>query len=333
MTGCTARREAVQGGAGGLPHLPQPSGRTTPARGAAAFGLSRVTLGRYLFCYVMLAGPFLLFMVFRVIPIARTLELSVFNWDLISPARPYIGLANFSTLLTDANFRLALANTTIFAAVTVTASVAIALLVAIPLARRLRVEGLYQLIYFLPFVTPTVPEAVVWKWIFDTRYGILNYLLSLIGVGPVGWLTEPRLTLWALVILSVWKALGYNMVLFIVGLRAIPAEYTEAGRIDGATGWKHFRWITLPLLMPTVLLVTVISTISAYNVFTQVYVLASDIQGAPGSVVRVLIYDIFENGFRFYRMGYASAEATVLFGIVLVLTLVQFRVLRSRAEA
>ena len=294
--------------------------------------VSRALMARYAFCYLMLAVPTALFVVFRIIPIARTLQLSTLNWDLISPAKPFVGLGNFRELLLDPNFQLALSNTTIFAAVTVTASVVLALLVALPLARGVRLEGLYQLLYFLPFVAPTVPEAVAWKWICDTRYGVLNYLLSLVGLGPVSWLTEPRATLWAVIIMSVWKTLGYNMILFIVGLRAIPAEYTEAALIDGAAGWRHFRSITLPLLMPTVLLITVISTIAAYNVFTQVYVLASDIQGSPAGLVRVLIYDIFENAFRFYRMGYASAEATVFFVIVLGLTLIQFRVLRSQTE-
>jgi multiple sugar transport system permease protein len=307
--------------------LPLPSGdRRTSSR------LSRADRSRYAFCYLMLGVPTALFLLFRIIPIARTLQLSVLNWDLISPTKPFVGMENFQALLEDPNFRLALSNTTIFAAATVAGSVVLALAVAVPLARRLRFEGLYQLLYFLPFITPTVPEAVAWKWICDTRYGILNYVLSLVGVPPVPWLTDPRATLWAVIMMSVWKTIGYNMVLFIVGLRAIPAEYTEAGLLDGATPWQHFRFITLPLLMPTVLLVTVISTINAYNVFTQVYVLASDIQGSPGSVARVLIYDIFENAFRFYRMGYASAEATVLFVIVLVLTLVQFRVLRSQTE-
>jgi multiple sugar transport system permease protein len=287
----------------------------------------------------MLLVPSTFFLLFRVIPIIETLRLSVLNWDLISRVKPFVGVENFRTLLLDSNFRLALSNTTVFAAATVVASVVLALLVSLPLAgrraggaRRLRFEGVYQLIYFLPFITPTVPEAVVWKWIYDARYGILNYVLGLAGIAPLGWLIEPRITLWAVIIMSVWKTLGYNMVLFIIGLRAIPAEYTEAGLIDGATGWQFFRFLTLPLLMPTVLLVTVISTIGAYNVFTQVYVMAADIQGSPGSVVRVLIYDIFENAFRFYRMGYASAEATVFFAIVLLLTLAQFRVLRSRTE-
>jgi multiple sugar transport system permease protein len=316
----------------------------TPRAGAALFGrsairtprsrsrVSRTIVGRYLFCYLMLLVPTAFFVIFRVIPIAQTLRLSVLNWDLISPTKSFVGFENFRALLQDSNFRLALSNTTVFAAVTVAASVALGFLVALPLARPLRFEGVYQFIYFLPFITPTVPEAVVWKWIYDARYGIFNYLLSLVGIPPVGWLIEPRIALWAVVIMSVWKTLGYNMVLFIVGLRAIPAEYTEAGLIDGATGWRFFRFLTLPLLMPTVLLVTVISTIGAYNVFTQVYVLAADIQGSPGSVVRVLIYDIFENAFRFYRMGYASAEATVFFAIVLLLTLAQFRALGKQTE-
>jgi len=335
--------ETAPGGAPRTTAALPPSYRASAARAPAAARsrISRAVLGRYVFCYAMLLVPAAFFVLFRVIPIVQTLRLSVLNWDLISRVKPFVGVENFRTLLGDSNFQLALSNTTVFAAATVVASVVLALLVALPLAgragagaagRRLRFEGAYQLIYFLPFITPTVPEAVVWKWIYDARYGILNYVLGLAGIPPAGWLIEPRITLWAVSIMSVWKTLGYNMVLFIIGLRAIPAEYTEAGLIDGATGWRFFRFLTLPLLMPTVLLVTVISTIGAYNVFTQVYVMAADIQGSPGSVVRVLIYDIFENAFRFYRMGYASAEATVFFAIVLLLTLAQFRVLRSRTE-
>jgi multiple sugar transport system permease protein len=332
---------AAHGGAPRDAALPSAYPRPhTPAAARTRSGPSRIVLGRYAFCYIMLLVPAAFFLLFRVLPIVQTLRLSVLNWDLISRVKPFVGAENFRTLLQDSNFQLALSNTTVFAAATVVASVVLALLVALPLAgrpaaggpRRLRFEGAYQLIYFLPFITPTVPEAVVWKWIYDARYGILNYVLGLVGVPAVGWLIEPRVTLWAVIIMSVWKTLGYNMVLFIIGLRAIPAEYTEAGLIDGATGWRFFRYLTLPLLMPTILLVTVISTIGAYNVFTQVYVMAADIQGSPGSVVRVLIYDIFENAFRFYRMGYASAEATVFFAIVLLLTLAQFRVLRSGTE-
>jgi multiple sugar transport system permease protein len=137
------------------------------------------------------------------------------------------------------------------------------------------------------------------------------------------------MTLVAVIILSVWKQLGYNMIILLVGMRAIPRLYQEAAAVDGASAWQQFRHITLPLLAPVTLFVIVITTISSYNVFTQVYVLASDVQGAPGKLVRVIVYDIFENGFRFFKMGYAAAEAVYLFLIVIVLTIIQFRFLRG----
>lgn len=293
---------------------------------------NRTVLVRYFFCYSMLAIPVALFVVFRIVPIMQTLQLSVRNWDLISPTKPFVGMENFRMLFSDPSFKLALSNTTVLAWVTVLVTVSLGLLLAVPLARRRRLEGFYQLFYFLPYIAPIVPAAVVWRWIYETRYGLLNYVLSLFAIGPVPWLTDPGTTLWAVIMVSIWKTLGYNTVLLIVGLRAIPADYGEAGQIDGASAWQLFRFITFPLLIPMVLLVTVISTINAYNVFAQAYVLASDIQGSPGSLVRVLVYDIFENAFRFYRMGYASAEATVFLVLVLTLTLLQFRVLRGQGE-
>ncbi|HET8580147.1 MAG TPA: sugar ABC transporter permease [Nitrospiraceae bacterium] len=294
--------------------------------------MSRTRLGRYLFGYSMLAIPFAFFLVFRIVPIIRTLTLSVFQWDLISREKPFVGIENFRALWQDASFKLAFSNTTVLAVVTVTCSVVLGLVIALPLARRLRFGGVYQLLLFLPFITPMVPSAVAWRWIYETRYGMLNYVLSLVGAGPVPWLSNPSATLWAVIIMSVWKTLGYNTLLFVVGLRAIPGEYGEAAQLDGASGWQYFWFVTLPLLMPTVLLVVVISTINSYNAFTQVYVLAADVQGSPGSLARVLIYDIFEKAFRFYRMGYASAEAAVFLLIVLCLTALQFRVLGARTD-
>jgi multiple sugar transport system permease protein len=186
--------------------------------------------------------------------------------------------------------------------------------------------------YFLPVITPMVPMAIAWKWIFDARYGILNYALSWVGVQPIGWLTSPDVAMWAIIIMSVWKVLGYNMVLLLVGLKSIPVVYYEAASIDGAAGWAVFRRITLPLLKPILLFVIVISTINAYNVFTQVYVMTQGSQAAPGAPLRVLVFDIYQNGFQFFKMGYASAEAVVLTLIVLALTLVQLRVIRLDGE-
>ena len=170
-----------------------------------------------------------------------------------------------------------------------------------------------------------VPMAIAWKWIFDARIGILNYLLSWFGIAPVGWLTSPDVAMWSIIIMSVWKVLGYNMILLLVGLKNIPASLLRGGSIDGAVGWRMFRRITLPLLQPILLFVIVISTINAYNVFTQVYVMTQGSQAAPGAPLRVLVFDIYQNGFQFFKMGYASAEAVVLTLIILALTLIQFR--------
>jgi multiple sugar transport system permease protein len=177
-----------------------------------------------------------------------------------------------------------------------------------------------------------VPVTLGWREIFNYNHGVLNAFLGIFGITRVPWLSDPNMALVAVIILSVWKQVGYNMIILIVGMRAIPRVYEEAAAVDGASAWQRFRHVTMPLLAPVTLFVIVITTIASYNVFTQVYVLASEVQGAPGRLVPVIVYDLFQNGFRFFKMGYASAEAVYLFLIILVLTLIQFRFLRgSRA--
>jgi len=290
--------------------------------------VNRLTLAKYRFCYLGLLPVFVIYWVLRLEPIGRTFWLSFHEWHLIRPLKPWVGLDNYKELLQDQNFLLALRNTTLFAVFVVGFSVVLGLALAVLLAGRLRFTAAYQAIYFLPVITPMVPMAIAWKWIFDARVGILNYGLSWLGIAPIGWLTSPDVALWSIIIMSVWKVLGYNMVLLLVGLKNIPAAYYEAAAIDGAAGWRMFRRITLPLLKPILLFVIVISTINAYNVFTQVYVMTQGSQAAPGAPLRVLVYDIYQNGFQFFKMGYASAEAVVLTLIVLVLTLLQLRVMR-----
>lgn len=283
----------------------------------------------YLFCYIGLLPAILLYVIFRIIPIVDTFRLSFYSWSVLGVGNRFIGLQNYFKLFQDKLFITALVNTTLFAVFVVFFSVVISLALAIMLnnKRMERFSPIYELIYFLPVVTPMVPVAVMWKWIYDPQYGLLNYFLSLFGISPKAWLVYPDLALYAIVIMSVWKIVGYYMMIFLVGLKNISKEYYEAALIDGAVGWQVFRYITLPLLRPIVLYVLVVATIQAFNVFTQVYVMTSDVQGAPGRLVRVLVYDIYENGFRYFKMGYASAEAVILLLIVLVLTVFEFRVM------
>jgi len=282
-----------------------------------------------LFCYAALAPVLALFLYVRIVPIGFGVWLSFHRWNLLSPAKPFVGWRNYEQLFADENFHLALYNTTVYSVAVVVFSTAIALPLAIFLARKSRLSAFYQTIYFLPVITPMVPVSIAWKWIYDYNYGILNYALGLVGVQSVAWLSDPETALWALVIMGVWKVLGYNMVLFLVGIRNIPAMYLEAASVDGANGWQRFRRITFPLLRPILLYVLVTSTINAYNVFTQVYVMTLGSQAAPGQAVRMLVFDIYTNAFQFYRFGYAAAEAVTLTLIVIGLTVIQFTLARN----
>jgi multiple sugar transport system permease protein len=294
----------------------------------------RRTWLRWRFAYLVLLPTMILFFYLRVIPTGFSFIISFFEWGLVKPAEKFVGLDNYTALLSDKNFQTALFNTTVFAFATTIVSVVLAIALAAVLARvvRGRTGGFLELLYFAPVLVPMVPVTLGWREIFNYNHGVLNALLGVFGINRVPWLSDPNMALVAVIILSVWKQVGYNMIILIVGMRAIPRVYDEAAAVDGATAWQRFRHVTMPLLAPVTLFVIVITTIASYNVFTQVYVLASDVQGAPGRLVRVIVYDLFENGFRFFNMGYASAEAVYLFLIILVLTLVQFRFLRgSRA--
>lgn len=271
----------------------------------------------------------ILFIYLRVIPIVITLAAGFYNWDMIRPIRAFVGLGNYVELLADPNFRIALFNTAILAAGSVVLGTVIALALAVTVNARVTGAPVYQLIYFLPVVTPWVPITVVWKWIYDTRFGPLNQALTAIGLPAQPWLIDDRLALIAILIVMVWKTLGYNLILLLVGLNNIPVEYYEAAVVDGAVSSKIFRYITLPLLKPMLLFVVVISTINAFNVFTPVFMMTSDIQGAAAKLVRTLVYDMWENGFRYFKVGYASAEAALLLTIVLILTLMNMRLFRE----
>jgi multiple sugar transport system permease protein len=293
----------------------------------------RFWLGRWrlvLFCYLVLVPVLALFAYVRVWPIAWGVVLSFHKWNLISPIKPFVGWANYAQLIGDPNFLLALKNTTIYSLATVVFSALLALPLALLLAGKRRLSVFYQTVYFLPVITPMVPMAIAWKWIYDYNYGVLNYLLSLVGIAPIAWLTDPAIALWALIIMGIWKVLGYNLILFLVGLRNIPSVYLEAASLDGASPWQRFRFVTLPLLKPILLYVLVTATINAFNVFTQVYVMTLGSQAAPGQAVRVLVFDIYQNAFQYFHMGYASAEAVTLTLIVLGFTLVQFSLVRER---
>src|ERR1700722_607066 len=168
----------------------------------------------------------------RIVPIARSVQLSFFDWKLIARLHPFVGFDNYLRMVGDENFHIAIWNTTVYSLATVLLSTAIALPLAVLPSRRVCPSAIYQTIYFLPVITPMVPMAIAWKWIYDYNYGILNYALSLIGIPPIAWLTDAHIALWALIIMGVWKVLGYNLVIFLVGIRNVPGTYLEAASLD-----------------------------------------------------------------------------------------------------
>src|SRR5579859_484994 len=279
----------------------------------------RYDLEGYLFLAPDLVGT----LVFAVGPVLVALALGLFAWDILTPPR-FVGLSNYRTLLLDDPvFRQVLLNTSAYVLGTVPVRTALALLLAIALNQQLHGVSVFRAAYFLPTITSAVAAATVWRWIYEPNFGLLNSLLYAIGVQhPPTWLSSPAWAMPALILLGIWQGLGFQMVIFLAGLQGIPAHLYEAAAIDGAGWWVRFRHITLPLISPTTFFVLIISVIGSYQVFDQAFILT---EGGPGYATTTLVYYIYEYAFQFFKMGYAAAMAWILFAIVFVLTVLQFR--------
>lgn len=281
----------------------------------------RYDLDGYLFLAPDLVGTLL----FAVAPVFAALGLGFFAWDVLTAPR-FVGLANYQTLANDEVFREVLRNTTVFVLGSVPVRTILALLLAIALNQGIRGVAIFRGAFFLPTITSAVAAAVVWRWIYEPNFGLLNSALYALGVAhPPNWLSSPIWAMPALIILSVWQGIGFQMVIFLAGLQAIPAHLYEAAAIDGANAWTRFRHITLPLISPTTFFVVVISIIGSYQVFDQAFILT---EGGPGYATTTLVTYIYTYAFQFFKMGYASAIAWILFLIVLTLTLIQFALQR-----
>jgi multiple sugar transport system permease protein len=286
----------------------------------------------WIFATLALAPILMIYAAVRLYPIGETLRLSLHQWNILSKNKPFIGLDNFRELIGDPSFLEALVNTTIIAFGVLIVTIPTALLIAALIYHRTqsRLAGFYETAVFLPHVVSLVPAAMAWKWIFDARLGPLNALLSWFGVTAKAWLFDPALSLVCIIVLCAWQALGYAVLIYLVGFKNLPTSVYEAARLDGASGPQSFWYLSIPLLKPITLYVSVVTLVSGFNVYAQAFILASDSQGAPGRQVRVLVLDMLENSFRNYRVGYAASEAVVLLVIVLVLTLIQFTLLREK---
>jgi multiple sugar transport system permease protein len=273
--------------------------------------------------YIFLLPAGVIILVFHIFPTFYSWYMSLFNWDIILNVKKFIGLKNYFYLFSDAEFWKSLFNTFYFAIGTIPTSIVISLIIAICLNSKIRGLSFYRTIYFLPVITSMNAVAMVWLYIYHPDVGILNYLLSIFNISPQKWLLDPVWAMPAVILMSIWKNLGYNIIIFLVGLQSIPKEYYEAAEIDGASGIKIFRYITLPLIMPVVFFIALVSLINSFHTFTQVYMLTKD--GGPLKSTSVIVYYLYENAFVFQKMGYACAISVVVFIIIFSLTLIQHK--------
>ncbi len=275
-----------------------------------------------------LAPSALHLLVFTAGPLAFTLYVSMHDWDLLRVDRPFVGLGNYAELARDPLFWRALANTALYA-LYVPVSMALALGAALILDQPLKGMKALRAVVFLPTVVSYVAIAVVWQWMFNVDFGLLNFLMRAVQLPAVDWLGNPKTALVAVMIVSAWVQLGYQMVIYLAGLQGIPAHLHEAATLDGAAAWARFRHITFPLLRPVTVYLFVTGIIWSFQVFTLVYVMT---EGGPVHATDVLVYRIYQNAWEFRRMGYASAMSWVLFAILLGLTLLQWRALNRKVD-
>ncbi|SMB97370.1 carbohydrate ABC transporter membrane protein 1, CUT1 family [Thermanaeromonas toyohensis ToBE] len=283
--------------------------------------------------------PALFLFIFTVLyPLLEVVRLSLYEWRMVGKGPTFVGLQNYITTFHDPLFWQAVKVTVIWTLGVVPAIIVLGLGTAFLLnMKALKLKGVFRTIYFIPVVTNMVASAFVWRWLFEPTNGVVNYFLGVLGLPQPGWLASTRYALPAMMVVGVWKQIGFSMVVFLAGLQTIPQTMYEAAAIDGATRWKTFWSITLPLLNPAIVFNAIILVINAFRVFTIPYVMACGgfTYGQPGGPLdstRVFVIHIYDLAFRRGEFGYASASAVILLVVIMCLTLLQFKVLERRIE-
>ncbi|MHB1004768.1 MAG: carbohydrate ABC transporter permease [Chloroflexota bacterium] len=262
------------------------------------------------------------FVVFTSLPVLAAFVLSFLDWDFMLGAN-FVGLDNYRQLIfQDRTFHKVLGNTAFYVVLNVAGNISLALLLALALNRKMRGVLVYRTVFFLPVVSTMVAVAVVWRWMYSTEFGLINFFLDMFGLAKVPWLTSTEYPMLAIIIMSIWKGVGYNMVIFLAGLQGIPTHLYEAASIDGAGGWRKFWSITLPMLSPTTFFVVVMAVIHSFQVFDQAMIMT---EGGPADATNTIVLYIYQTGFQFFKMGYAAAIAWFLFALIFIFTIVQWR--------
>jgi multiple sugar transport system permease protein len=276
---------------------------------------------------LFLSPTLIIFSTFILFPVFFSFYLSFQKWNIFSGDASFVGLDNYLRMFQSAEFWQVLKNTLIYSIGTIPINMALALWIAYLLNKKLAGKKLLRTIFFAPVIISPVAAALIWRWMYDPNFGLVNFFVESVGLDPVNWLNEPTAAMFALIIMSVWKTFGINMVLFSAGLQGIPENYYEAAELDGAGKWAKFWNITIPMLAPTTFFIMIMSMISSFQVFDIVYVLTS---GGPLGSTKVLVFYVYEYAFKFFEMGYASAISYFLFALLFLLTMLQIKYMKSK---
>ena len=280
--------------------------------------------------YLFIAPGVILFSVFTLAALIFALYLTFHRWSIIEPDKPFVGWTNYSDMIHDERFTQSVLNTVYFTGASIPLTMVIGLVLALLLNQPIRGVAVFRTAYYLPVVTPFVVSALLWKWLYNGEFGLFNYYLlkGHIIDEPLLWLSSQNLAMPAVILMSVWSGVGFNMVVYLAGLQAIPAELYESAMIDGAGAWARLRHITVPMLRPTTLFLLVIGIIGSLQVFTQIFVMTS---GGPVNKTTTMVYYMYLWAFKYYDMGYASTLAFALFVMLLAFTAFQLRLFRQEA--
>ncbi|WP_420489667.1 carbohydrate ABC transporter permease [Neobacillus vireti] len=275
-----------------------------------------------IYALLFIAPTFLGLLIFYMLPAIASFALSFSSWDGIT-APVFVGLENIRTLFVDPAFQRSIINTIVFTIVSVPLSVVIATIVSLMLNQKIKGMVLYRTLYFLPVVTMPVAVGMVWKWLYNTDYGLINYLLGVFHLPQPSWLFDPNIALFSVIIVYVWMTIGNNVILLLAGLQGVSNSYYEAAQIDGASKFRQFLNITLPLITPTLFFVFITSMISSLQMFDLIFVMIGD-NNALLDPLRTIVFGVYESGFKYSQMGIASAQAFLLFLAILAITIIQF---------
>ncbi len=301
--------------------------RQGAGRGLLSSLARREALAAYLF-----TAPFVLgFLIFTLFPMLFSIYMSFHEWDITRPPEP-VGFENYGRLLSDPQFRIAVGNTLYYVLFSVPLGLAVSFGLALLLNQRVRGEGIWRTLFYLPSVVPAVATTILWMWIFNKDFGLLNALLANFGIAKISWLGDPAYTKPSLILMSLWGA-GGGTVILLAALKNVPAELYEAATLDGAGPFQRFWHITVPMISPALFFQLIMSVIGALQIFTQTYVLVGRNGGSFGGPRNSLLFFVpylYLHAFRFFKLGYASAMAWVLFLAIVVITLIQFRALGRR---